>query len=247
MLASSKHSDFGDWLSPMVVKELRQGMRSRIFVAAFYLTQLLMILSTVFGLIAASRTENVPSDLFGFLSGLFWFMVSVPLLFVMPLLGFGALHTEMKAGTLELVFLTRLSAWRIVAGKWTALMAETLLLVCAILPYVILRYFLGGVNIIEDLQSLFFLLLASALLTAATLAMSPYRVQTAARAFHHWPHLRFSVPDWYPFHLGSLCPDWRFIQLYPSGMADLPGASRLGPSLHRSGSRNCGLAHRTSG
>jgi hypothetical protein len=174
MLASSKHSDFADWLSPMLVKELRQGMRSRIFVAAFYLTQLLMILSTAFSLIAASRTDNVPSDLFGFLSGLFWFMVSVPLLFVMPLLGFGALHTEMKAGTLELVFLTRLSAWRIVAGKWTALMAETLLLVCAILPYVILRYFLGGVDIIEDLQSLFFLLLASALLTATTLAMSPY-------------------------------------------------------------------------
>jgi hypothetical protein len=174
MLASSKHSDFADWLSPMLVKELRQGMRSRIFVAAFYLTQLLMILSTAFSLIAASRTDNVPSDLFGFLSGLFWLMVSVPLLFVMPLLGFGALHTEMKAGTLELVFLTRLSAWRIVAGKWTALMAETLLLVCAILPYVMLRYFLGGVDIIEDLQSLFFLLLASALLTATTLAMSPY-------------------------------------------------------------------------
>jgi hypothetical protein len=174
MLASSKHSDFADWLSPMLVKELRQGMRSRIFVAAFYLTQLLMILSTAFSLIAASTEDNVPSGLFGFVSGLFWFMVSVPLLFVMPLLGFGALHTEMKAGTLELVFLTRLSAWRIVAGKWTALMAESLLLVCAILPYVMLRYFLGGVNILEDLQSLFFLLLASALLTATTLAMSPY-------------------------------------------------------------------------
>jgi hypothetical protein len=174
MLASSKHSDFADWLSPMLVKELRQGMRSRIFLAAFYLTQLLMILSTAFSLIAASRTDTAPGNLFGFVSGLFWFMVSVPLLFVMPLLGFGALHTEMKAGTLELVFLTRLSAWRIVAGKWTALMAETLLLVCAVLPYVMLRYFLGGVDIIEDLQSLFFLLLASSLLTATTLAMSSY-------------------------------------------------------------------------
>ena len=192
MLASSKHSDFADWLSPMLVKELRQGMRSRIFVAAFYLTQLLMILSTVFSLIAASRTDNVPSDLFGFLSGLFWFMVSVPLLFVMPLLGFAALHTEMKAGTLELVFLTRLSAWRIVAGKWTAFMAETLLLVCAILPYVMLRYFLGGVGVIEDLQSLFFLLLASALLTATTLAMSPYESNCCERFSSSASSLLFS-------------------------------------------------------
>jgi hypothetical protein len=174
MLSSSQRSDFGDWLSPMLVKELRQGMRSRVFVAAFYLTQLLMILSTVFSLLAASNADNPVGSIFGFLNWLFWFMVSMPLLFVMPLLGFGALHAEIKARTLELVFLTRLSAWRIVAGKWAALMAETLLLVCSVLPYVILRYFLGGVDILEDLQGLFFLLVASALLTATTLAMSPY-------------------------------------------------------------------------
>ena len=48
MLSSSQRSDFGDWLSPMLVKELRQGMRSRVFVAAFYVTQVLMILSTIF-------------------------------------------------------------------------------------------------------------------------------------------------------------------------------------------------------
>lgn len=174
MIAASQQSDFADWLSPMLVKELRQGMRSRIFTLAFYLTQLLMILSTIFSLIAAAKADNATGDFFGFLNGLFWFMVSVPLLVVMPLLGFGALHTELKARTLELVFLTRLTAWRIVAGKWTALMAETLLLVCAILPYVILRYFLGGVDILEDLQGLFFLLVTSALLTAMTLALSPF-------------------------------------------------------------------------
>jgi ABC-type transport system involved in multi-copper enzyme maturation permease subunit len=174
MLSSAPRSDFADWLSPMLVKELRQGMRSRIFAAAFYLTQVLMILSTLFSLLAASAPDGAPANIFGFLNWLFWFMISVPLLFVMPLLGFGALHGEMKARTLELVFLTRLSAWRIVFGKWAALMAETLLLVCSVLPYVILRYFLGGVDILEDLQGLVFLLVASALLTATTLAISPY-------------------------------------------------------------------------
>ncbi|HEU4679580.1 MAG TPA: hypothetical protein VFS35_08680, partial [Terrimicrobiaceae bacterium] len=149
-------------------------MRSRIFVAAFYVTQVLMILSTIFSLLAASAPESAPGNMVSFLNWLFWLMIGVPLLFFMPLLGFGALHSEMKARTLELVFLTRLSAWRIVFGKWAALMAETLLLVCSILPYVILRYFLGGVDILEDLQGLFFLLIGSALLTATTLAMSPY-------------------------------------------------------------------------
>ena len=183
MLSRSQRSDFADWLSPMLVKELRQGMRSRIFVTAFYLTQLLMILSTVFSLLAAATAEGAPGNILGFLNWLFWFMIGVPLLFVMPLLGFGALHAEMKARTLELVFLTRLSAWRIVSGKWAALMAETLLLVCSILPYVILRYFLGGVDILEDLQGLFFLLVVSSLLTATTLAMSPYESKLVRALF----------------------------------------------------------------
>lgn len=166
-------SDFADWLSPMLVKELRQGMRSKVFMSAFYLTQLLMILSVVFNLAAAAAMDS-DNNLMEFLNGLFWFMISVPLLLVMPVRGFGALHGEMKARTLELVFLTKLSAWRIAAGKWTALVVQTLLLLCAVMPYVVLRYFLGGVDLIEDAQSVFFLFVASAALTALTIAMSPF-------------------------------------------------------------------------
>lgn len=173
MTSTETRSDFADWLSPMLVKELRQGMRSRIFMAAFYLTQLLMILCVIFNLTLASNAD-APTPLIGFLNGLFWFMISVPLLFVMPIRGFTALHGEMKTGTLELVFLTRLSAWRITLGKWTAIVVQTLLLVCAVLPYVLLRYFLGGVDIIVDLQTLLFIVLGSAGLTAITIAISPY-------------------------------------------------------------------------
>lgn len=173
MISTSVRSDFADWLSPMLVKELRQGMRSRVFMAAFYFTQLLMILSAVFNLAATSEGTDSNGAL-DFLNGLFWFLIAVPLVFIMPIRGFGALHSELKARTLELVFLTRLSAWRIAAGKWIALVVQTLLLICAVLPYVLLRYFLGGVNIIEDLQALFFLLLISCTLTAVTVAMSAY-------------------------------------------------------------------------
>jgi hypothetical protein len=173
MHSTTTRSDFADWLSPMLVKELRQGIRSKIFMSAFYLTQVLMILSVIFSLLSRGEGMNSNST-FGFLNGLFWFMIGVPLIFLMPLRGFGALYGEIKAGTLELVFLTRLSALRIAAGKWTALIVQTLLLVTAVLPYVLLRYFLGGVNVVDDLQSLFFLLLASAMLTAATIALSPY-------------------------------------------------------------------------
>lgn len=173
MIADSTRNDFSDRLSPMLVKELRQGLRSRIFMAAFYLTQGLMILSVIFNIVA-SQTEMSSQDPIGFLNGIFWFMISVPLLFFMPLRGFAALHGELKAGTLELVFLSRLSAWRIAAGKWVALVVQTLLLVCAVLPYVLIRYFLGGIDILDDLRNLLILLLASSTLSALTIAISPY-------------------------------------------------------------------------
>ncbi len=47
MIAADTKPDFPDWLSPMLVKELRQGIRSKAFMAVFFLTQLLMILSVV--------------------------------------------------------------------------------------------------------------------------------------------------------------------------------------------------------
>jgi hypothetical protein len=172
MASFAAPSDFADWLSPMLVKELRQGVRSRVFMTAFYLTQGFMILCVIFSLVAAGDGQN--RSAFGFLTGLFWFLIGVPLILLMPLRGFGALYGEIKNGTLELVFLTRLSALRIAAGKWMALMVQTLLLVCSVLPYVLLRYFLGGVNVVDDLQNLVFLLFISGMLTAVTVAVSPY-------------------------------------------------------------------------
>lgn len=164
--------DFKDWLSPMLVKELRQGLRSRIFMAAFFLTQVLMILSTILNL--TSSTSGEYNGMTEVLNGVFWFMIAVPVLFLTPIRGFASLHGEIKERTMELVFLTRLTSWRITAGKWTALMVQALLLICGVLPYVLLRYFLGGVNILIDLQSLFLMLVACGTLTALTVALSPY-------------------------------------------------------------------------
>jgi len=167
-------SDFADWLSPMLVKELRQGMRSRTFSATFFTTQGLMILGVVFSVLASAGMENA-QGFNSFLSGLFWFMIGLPLLALMPFRGFGALSSEMKANTLELVFLSRLNARRILFGKWFAIITQTLLLITSILPYVVLRYFMGGVDLLLEVQALVLLVIVSALLTAGAIALSPFQ------------------------------------------------------------------------
>jgi hypothetical protein len=163
-------SDFSDWFSPILVKELRQGLKSRSFVLIFILVQVIMVLLVGMQLLSQA-TGGTQSDMRSF-DGFFWAFVWIPLVFLMPARGLTAISEEVKANTLDLVQLTKLSAFRIVLGKWVALVAQTLLLVAAILPYAVLRYFFGQVDVVSDLTNIGLLLMLSLLLTAAEIALS---------------------------------------------------------------------------
>jgi len=166
-------NDFADWLSPIVVKELRQGLRARAFLAIFLISQFFMIVCVLVSL------GDGPSK-----EGSFWLfrvLLGIAVLLAMPLRGLGALFGEIRGNTLELMLLTQLSAWRIVAGKWLALVLQTLLLICAVLPYVVLRYFLGGVSLIDDLSVLGWMVAGSILLTALSVGLSPSMQSPGAR------------------------------------------------------------------
>jgi len=156
--------DFSHRLSPMLVKELRQGLRSKAFALSFILLQGGMI---IFSLAAASDRSGGQGS-----SGVFWFILGCALLLVMPMRGSEALGSEINSGTMELLFLTRLSALRIAFGKWIAIFSQTCLLVVSILPFLILRYYLGGINVVQEIQILCLLLLASGVLTAGLIGFS---------------------------------------------------------------------------
>ena len=162
-------NDFPDWLSPIVVKELRQGLKSRAFVSIATILQGGMAL--MFVLAALSRMSPGGRGV-ETLSGFFWFMLWVPLIFVMPGRALQAIAEETKVQTLELVQMTRMQSLRIAFGKWLALTVQSLLLVLAILPYFVLRYFFGGVDLVHDLTTLLSLIALSMVLTASGLAAS---------------------------------------------------------------------------
>lgn len=164
--AAMAMNDFPSRFSPMLVKELRQGMRTNLFVVAFILLQAVMILSLMIGL-ADPGSSAVGS--------FFWFFVVTTLLVVQPLRGMNSLSSEIQLNTMELIQLTRLDAWRITLGKWTALNAQTLLFVTGVLPYLVIRYFLGNVNIVMGLAALLMLSLGSGLASAITIGCSVFR------------------------------------------------------------------------
>ncbi|MFZ4763444.1 MAG: hypothetical protein ACOYMN_00720 [Roseimicrobium sp.] len=175
-------NDFADWLSPILVKELRQGLKTRVFVSTFIVIQMVMILLT--GLQLLSMAGGADRGVMGAFDGFFWAFVWLPLLVLMPFRGLTAVSEEVKANTLDLVQLTRLTSFRIVLGKWLALVAQTLLLVAAILPYAVLRYFFGEVDVVSDVTTIGYLLLSSFTLTAGAIALSsaPLAVRILALA-----------------------------------------------------------------
>jgi len=160
-------NDFADWLSPIIVKELRQGMRAKLFVVIFIILQMACFVTLLTALSGDSNAKEVAGVFF-------WIGVGAALCVAMPLRGLTALLGEIKGNTLELLLLTRLSAWRILVGKWLALILQTFLMVCTLLPYVMLRYFLGGVDLAQDWQILGWLLLASVGMTTISVSFSPY-------------------------------------------------------------------------
>jgi hypothetical protein len=161
---NAKLNDFKDWFSPMLVKELRQGTRTRAFTFAFILLQASLVIVMFMSLVEGSSAGEA--------SGYFWFCICVAFLIIMPLRGYAALSGEMKGGTLDLILLTRLSAWKIAFGKWSALFSQTLLVAIALLPYVVLRYFLGGIDMINEAGWLLVLTVTSGVFTAITVGLS---------------------------------------------------------------------------
>ncbi len=157
--------DFPAWVSPMLVKELRQGVQSGVFFWTFLVFQAALFL--VFSIQVLSESGNQQGSTI-----LFWFAAIVAVSVVVPLRGLGAVSGERAGNGLDLLNLTRLSATRIVAGKWTALLAQSAVVAVTLLPYCTLRYFFGGVDVVAELRGLGWIMAVGAVVAAAAVALS---------------------------------------------------------------------------
>lgn len=162
-------NDFSDRLSPMVVKELRQGLRTRMFGGVMLVLHALLVIITLMG--GASTDVNGVKEV---MNNLIFFVLCV----IYPLTAFSAVAGEIKANTMDMLVLTKLSAWSIVLGKWTAVTRQSLLVTISLVPYIVARYIYGGMELVSDLISLGGMWMYSAVLTAGVVAVSTQK--------HYW-------------------------------------------------------------
>lgn len=137
-------------INPIVVKEVRQSLKSKQFSISFGLT---LIAAVSWTLIAVSlmvpRIYFVPAGV-QLLTG-FFCILQFPLMIIIPFSAFRSLTTETEDSTFELLSISALSAWQIVLGKMTSALLQILLYLSALAPCIVLTYLLRGVSMFSIL------------------------------------------------------------------------------------------------
>ena len=140
-------SRLGDRMNPILVKEARQALKSRQFVATFFLLLSFAWAWTLLGV--AIFTINSPDQSppgWAMLIGYFLVLV-VPILLVVPYSAFRSLAAEREDGTFELVSITSLSATQVITGKLFSALLQLLVCFSVLAPCMVFTYVLRGVDI----------------------------------------------------------------------------------------------------
>lgn len=169
-----------DRFGAMTVKELRQGLRRGMFVFPFILIQFLAVLAMAFEFTIgdvepSSQYTGVLNPALYFDSGPFWLVATLVCVLVMPLGGLALMGQELDEGNHELLLMTPLTRWRVVCGKFLALWGLCLVTFVSLMPYLIVRYFIGGIDAWRNIILVVSVVLASGIFCAAFIGASAFR------------------------------------------------------------------------
>lgn len=135
-----------DQINPIVVKELRQAVRSRLVV--FMLMVFLLVLVTIIGFCLLAADHQNPDFYLGrsVFMGLQSIVLGAGLLFV-PVYTGVRLAMEQSRANMALLYITTLRPRSIIAGKILASAVLTLLIYSICLPFLTITYLLRGIDV----------------------------------------------------------------------------------------------------
>jgi hypothetical protein len=159
-----------DSVGPIVVKEVRQGLRARVF-AIFFATLLVACLSLA--LVALAEAQDRAGTAFGKdFFGAYLTALGGICFFVIPFVAFRSMARELEDETWVLLTLTGLGPNAITRGKWTSAMSQALLFASACAPFVLFTYFLNGIDLVQIGTALVLAAAWCAFLTGLALAVA---------------------------------------------------------------------------
>ena len=167
-----------DRMHPMTVKELQQGMRRASFIYPFlgihFLAIAAMALEFSRGAVMRNEFPGIMNLLMLVQSGPFWNVVGLMCGIIMPLGGLILMGQELEEGNHELLLLTRLDRWAVVKGKFFILWSVCALSLVSLLPYVVVRYFIGAVEMWQELMCALSVLALAGVICAGAIGASSF-------------------------------------------------------------------------
>ncbi|OJT26652.1 ABC transporter permease [Archangium sp. Cb G35] len=135
----------GDRLNPLVVKEVRQGLRSRVFWVSFGLMLLSCFILSMVAYVA-TREGTLSTKGQGFFFG-FYVCLAVVHFFIIPYSAYRSLAREREDETWVLLILTGLGPRRILRGKVASFLVQAALYASAVGPFLLFSYYLNGIDL----------------------------------------------------------------------------------------------------
>jgi len=165
----ARFDDWSDWLSPILVKEVRQMVRAREFNYAFGIALLIGLLVAFLGLADAVNSIGTSGS-----------RVFIALMVCLGILGFvvvpagtfSTLRTEKADQTLDLITQTSLTPRRIVFGKLLTQWVKLTTLFAGMAPFIAMSFLLGGIDLLTILVALTVLFMWAMWMCAASLFFS---------------------------------------------------------------------------
>lgn len=128
--------------SPMVVKEIRQGLRTRSFWIFFTLLLIACMVGALIAFAASSTGEAGGGAFIAFFS-----ILAVVQFFVIPFTAYRSMAREQEDETWVLLTLTGMGPRRVILGKITSFVLQGALYACAAAPFLLFSYFLNGIGL----------------------------------------------------------------------------------------------------
>lgn len=169
-----------DWANPILVKELRQSLKSKQFVVTFMLLVTVAWLVSVFGLLMFQQhVQYGPAGRYFFVG--FYVALAVATLLIVPFGSFRSLQSERDFNTFEILSVTTITPQQIVHGRLLSSLVQCLIFYSAITPFIAFASTMQGFDAPKAAYILVVTLLMSMMLSMASLMISTLSKQRATQ------------------------------------------------------------------
>lgn len=164
-----------DRFNPLLVREIRQSFRSRIFTGVIILSSILCGCAVVAGIIIATNSNFIGFQIYAIIYMTLWFICCV----AVPASALNRFRTERGRGDYELFIITGISPEKIVLGKLQSSVAQALLLITMSAPFLMSCYLMRGISILQIGGGILIVLCFTVILTQVGILFSSLPVSKA--------------------------------------------------------------------